>query len=250
MESAWLSSTGRSPASSCYFAGGYRGDGVTAGVIAVTEAPPGHGIDAERAISALREAFAEGVAYGAEGLLGDFSRKPVVPDGTSMAAAAFSRNEVWINSNGSCRVFLYGTRFSSPKGRMMSMPAGYSGHLYMEPGDIVVLAGGETMGCLESGVGRLPGRRGSRSLAEMLSGIIKDSGAGHGKSGGSIAAVRFPGRRKTLLRRVPAKITVAVSVVVMISLLAVLLLCGSDGVDGAALRSYDADTTGNVMPLK
>ncbi len=111
-EFAWLNQPGRIASRIFSFADGFRGKAPYAAVAVVAECSIEDLECARSAVAQVRDAFAEGVAYGVEEVLGDaFDRlreswAGTGHEGCSVAAVAVLAREAWIASAGSCHAFM------------------------------------------------------------------------------------------------------------------------------------------------
>jgi hypothetical protein len=109
---AWQLQNGRSRVQRGIAADGFRGNYPYAGVVVVAENRVSEDdSSAQIAVEAIRDIFAEGVAFGVEDvLLGSFTEaadniRSKKQSGCSAAAIAFSGTHIWYASAGNCRIY-------------------------------------------------------------------------------------------------------------------------------------------------
>ena len=179
-------------------ADGFQGSSAIAGAASVAENSSPDSCSAEKAVATIRDAFAEGIAYGVENVfmeaideINAFTMEGV-SDSLSLAAAAILGNEVWVYSSGTCQVFLSGvdTDGSGSKNIEDTEDRGIH-HLVLQPGQSIIL--------LTSGLRKLMGSAAAtkyssccrKPLSFCLSEMISETRIRFRKKGGSAAAVRL-----------------------------------------------------------
>lgn len=111
IELAWLNQHGRLPLKMTTVADGFRGFPAYASVAVVAECGEDDPGCALSSVAIVRDAFAEGVAYGVEGALKDaideVTRKNSDRHSScSIASVAVFGEEAWVVSTGTCHVFM------------------------------------------------------------------------------------------------------------------------------------------------
>ncbi len=236
-------------------ADGFHGSSAIAGVAAVAEnSSPDSGF-AESAVVVVRDAFAEGVAYGVEDVfteaideINTFAREGGC-DGFSLAAAAVLGDEVWVYSRGTCRIFLSGADSGGSNSENVVNLAGDGiRHLRLKPGQSIILLTNGLRKLLGSVAARKYSSRCGKSLSFCLSEMIRETRIRFRKKGGSAAAVRLcadSGRMS-----LPGRKHLAYSFAfVLAAAAAVLTLCLSSEEKNATVRTDSVLTEEIVMPL-
>lgn len=251
-EAAWLNQPGRMSSRTGSLADGYRGTGSFAGVIVVAEAHPDRTEQVSCAVAAVRDAFAEGVAYGAGDLLKDVLDE--VEDTfaaveLSIAAAAFVGNELWVSSRGSCRAFIAG------KGNEGSLADGTL--VGVGTVDTVRLGSGQSVVLVSHGLARLAGSGAAGiitgkcrdPLSDCLRKMVEETRIRFGRAGGSAAALRYCSIRR-LVPPLPWRgmLLALLSAVLLVLLLKVLCRERSEPQQGPGQSPLDS--SGTVMPLQ
>ena len=250
-EVCWLNQPGRLSSKMGSVADGFRGSGSIAGAAALAEgAPAGKGA-VMQAVSAVRDSFAEGVAYGVPDVFRDVIEDlGTMDDGpaASMAAAVILDGSVCVFSSGSCRAF---TAMSGDRGVPAVpklLPQGRVVSLQLEPGQSVVLVTEGLAGLARSSEAvRIIADCGS-PLERCLEEMVSETRIRFRQKGGSAAALRYCRNRRSL-PRVSSRNIVYPLIAACVVLVALMLLCE----DGSSQHMEELqDRSGNeemVLPL-
>jgi len=229
-------------------ADGFCGSSAIAGAAAVAENSSPDSCYAEKAVAVIRDAFAEGVAYGVESVfmeaveeISSFASEGV---SLSLAAAAVLGDEVWVYSIGTCRVFLSAAD-SRGSGHVVDIECKGIKRFKLKAGQSIIL--------LTNGLGKLMGSvaawkyssRCGKPLSFCLSEMIRETRIRFGEKGGSAAIVRScaDSGRMTLPGR---KYLVYLLVFLLAASAGVLTLCHDSEEKDAPVRT---DSVIIVMPL-
>jgi hypothetical protein len=236
-------------------ADGFHGSSAIAGAVCVAENGSPDSCYAQKAVAIVRDAFAEGVAYGVENVfmeaideINAFTGEGV-RDSLSLAAAAVLENEVWVYSSGTCQVFLSGTdRDGRDSEGAVNLEVRVIRHFILKPGQSIILLTSGLRKLMGSAVARKHSARCSRPLSFCLSEMISETRIKFRKKGGSAAAVRLC----TVSRRIslPGRKYLAYITVLIIAVAVTLLtLCRSRGENGSPVRADSIPEDEIVMPL-
>ena len=236
-------------------ADGFRGSSAIAGAAAVAENSSPDSCYAQKAVAIVRDAFAEGVAYGVENVfmeaideINAFAREEVF-DSLSLAAAVVLGNEVWVYSSGTCQVFLSGADTGS-RGSENVVDIKDKGirRLVLKPGQSIILLTSGLKKLMGSAAARKYSSRCSKPLSFCLSEMISETRIRFRKKGGSAAAVRLCAYSRRI--SLPGRKYVAYSIVLLLAVAAaVLALCLSSGEADSLIRTDSTSEDEVVMPL-
>ena len=236
-------------------ADGFHGSSAIAGAAAVAENESSDSCYAQKAVAIVRDAFAEGVAYGVENVFREaideinaFAPEEVF-DSLSLAAAVVLGNEVWVYSRGTCQVILSGADTGS-RGAENVVDIEDKGirRLVLKPGQSIILLTSGLRKLMGSAAARKYSSRCSKPLSFCLSEMISETRIRFRKKGGSAAAVRLcaDAGRISLPGRKYAVYSLALLLAVAAAVLALCL--GSKEAD--SLIRTDSTSEGEVvMPL-
>jgi len=236
-------------------ADGFHGSSAIAGAAAVAENKSSDSCYAQKAVAIVRDAFAEGVAYGVENVFREaideinaFIREEVF-DSLSLAAAVVLGNEVWVYSRGTCQVFLSDADTGS-RGAENVVDIEDKGirRLVLKPGQSIILLTSGLRKLMGSAAARKYSTRCSKPLSFCLSEMISETRIRFRKKGGSAAAVRLCADAGRI--SLPGRKCAAYSLALLLAVAAaVLALClGSKEAD--SLIRTDSTSEGEVvMPL-
>ncbi len=237
-------------------ADGFHGSSAVAGATAVAENSSPDFSYAEKAVSVVRDAFAEGVVYGVEDVfmeavdeINTFAREGGC-DPLSMAAAAVLGDEVWVYSSGTCRAFLSGIDSGgrSPE-NILDLSSEEVRYIRLKPGQSIILLTSSLRMLMGSSSVQKYSLRCDKPLSFCLSGMISETRIRFRKKGGSAAAVRLctDSRRMSLPGRkyLPYLLAFLIAVASV-----VLTLCRSSEEKVAPIRTDSVFTGEVVMPLE
>jgi len=254
IEVAWINQPGRVLSIMDSIADGFLGSSAIASAAVVSEnSPPDSGCT-EKAVAIVRDAFAEGVAYGVEDVLTDAVSeiealtRDTGADSFSLAAAAAIGNEVWIYSRGTCLVFLSGVDSDggSQKG-VVELSGEEVHHLKLKPGQSIILLTHTLRKLMRSSIAVRHAARCRRPLSTCLSDMINETRIRFRKKGGSAAAVRLcPDSRKI---RLPGKRFWMFLIILTLAAAAILSLCSDYGDTSAPALIDSLHTDEVVLPL-
>ncbi len=255
IQAAWLDQPGRVRSCMTSHADGFRGNGAIASVVVVGDGPPFMKDAVEHAVSAVRDAFAEGVAYGAGDVLKDTLTElfgdPALRN-VSLAAAVGLGDEVWICVSGDCVAFIV-----SPEGdeeHCATLDAHDGGkilNLSISPGEAVVL--------VTKGLRRLAGSGTavkyccdtSGTLDAKLDGMVQATRIRFRKEGCSAACLRVASasRYGSILSR--RRVLSFILVMLLLVIAAAVLCSGHNRKGSGSGGSPDVfeDSSEVVMPL-
>jgi hypothetical protein len=255
IQSAWLDQPGRVPSGMTSHADGFQGSGAIASVVAVGDGPPCEKEAVEKAVSVIRDAFAEGVAYGAGDVLEDTIAELSTDHALgkiSLAAAVGLGDEAWIYVSGDCVAFKVPPVGDEEHDSALNTSGkAVVRHLPMKPGEAVVL--------VTKGLRRLAGSRtameyccdASGTLNVKLAGMVEATRIRFRKEGCSAACLRAA--RASRLKRVLSRRRIIYTILVLLLLaLAALGLCGDRDINGSGSggsRNGFSDSSEVVMPL-
>ena len=255
IEISWMNQPGRLISRMESVADGFHGSSAIAGAVSVAENSSPDSCYAEKAVAIVRDAFAEGVAYGVENVfmeaideINAFAGEGVC-DSLSLAAAAVLGNEVWVYSSGTCQVFLSGADTGgSDSENVVDIEENRIGHLILQPGQSIILLTSGLRKLMRSAAARKYSSRCSKPLSFCLSEMISETRIRFRKKGGSAAAVRLcvDSRRTTLFGRKYLACILAFMIAVAA---AVLTLCSGSGEKGSLVRTDSTSESEVVMPL-
>jgi hypothetical protein len=255
IEISWINQPGRLRSRMESYADGFIGSTAIAGIAAVAENRPQSTCSAEKAVSVVRDAFAEGVAYGISDVLKDAIDEICsnLPEGTvpcSIAFAAVLGDEVWVYSTGTCHAFMTNTD-SAKAGLKDVLDLSGKGIRYirLKPGQSVILVTHGLRKLMGSSVSLDYASLCGKPLSFCLSEMVRETRIKFRKKGGSAAAVRlcsgsprvYPSRRSVLICILAAVLAVA---------LTLLVFCRKSeerSIDDRADSSFTVET---VMPLE
>lgn len=236
-------------------ADGFCGSSAIAGAAAVAENGSPDSSCAEKAVAVVRDAFAEGVAYGVENVfmeaieeINTFAREGEC-DSLSLAAAAVLGDEVWVYSRGTCHVFLSGAD-SGGRGSENVMDIEGKGirHLTLKPGQSIILLTSGLRKLMESSAAQRYSLHCGKPLSFCLSQIISETRIRFRKKGGSAAAVRLCTNSARM--DLPGKKCLTYSLAfILAAAIAVLTLCHSSEEKDDPVRTDSVLTEEIVMPL-
>ncbi len=257
IEISWMNQPGRLISSMESVADGFHGSSAIAGAVSVAENSSPDSRYAQKAVAIVRDAFAEGVAYGVENVFmetideinafaGEGVRNPL-----SLAAAAVLGDEVWVYSMGTCKVFLSGAqRGGRDSEGAVNVEDRVIKHFILKPGQSIILLTSGLRKLIGSAVAGKRAASCSRPLSFCLSEMISETRIKFRKKGGSAAAVRLcTGSRRMSLpgRKYLAYIT---ALIIAVAVAAVLLaLCRSSGGNDSLIRADSIPEDEIVMPL-
>ncbi|MEN8209970.1 MAG: hypothetical protein ABFR50_12045, partial [Candidatus Fermentibacteria bacterium] len=146
IEISWMNQPGRLKSRMASAADGFHGSPAIAGAVSIAGNSSPDSIYAQKAVAIVRDAFAEGVAYGVENVFREaideitaFTGKGVT-DSISLAAAAVLGDEVWVYSMGTCQVFLSGTdKGGMERDNAVRVDGKGINHLVLRPGQTIIL---------------------------------------------------------------------------------------------------------------
>lgn len=231
-EFAWVNQSGRIPSRTSSFADGFRGKAPYAAVAVVAECSIEDSGCARSAVAQVRDAFAEGVAYGVDEVLADaFDRLRESWIGTgheqcSIAAVAVLGREAWIASAGSCHAFMAdpGSEGSidlesdTPRNGVTSVRK-----VVLREGQSIVLVTHNLRKLMGSSAAAKYTTGCSDPLGNCLKTMVAETRIRFRKTGGSVAAMRFSREPSSLL---PRKLLLLGGAAVLFLILAVLILPG------------------------
>ncbi len=236
-------------------ADGFHGSSAVAGAIVVAENNSSDSSYGEKAVAIVRDAFAEGVAYGvadvlmeAVGEINSFvsDEKRVL---FSLAAAAILGDEVWIYTSGTCLAFLSGADSDGRgSGNVVDLTCEGIRHLRLKPAQSIILL----TGSLGKQVGSFAAQKFSSScrkpLSFCLSEMIRETRIRFRKKGGSAAAIRLYADSGRL--GLPGRKYLAYFLVLLLAVTAaVLALSHSNKKNDVLIRTDSAFAEEIVMPL-
>lgn len=237
------------------YADGFRGSTAIAGVAAVAENRLQDSGRAENAVAILRDAFAEGVAYGVEDVLKDAIDEIGVTaseedrDSCSLAAAAVLGDEVWVYSTGSCRAFMSGTDSGGRGfGNIVDLSSQGIEYFRLKPGQSIIIVTHGLRKLIGSTAALSYSARCKKPLTFCLSEMIKETRIRFRKNGGSAAAVRLcidsprinlPGR----------KLVICFSAAVIAVVFAFLIFCYWSKDTNEDIQADSLFKVETVMPL-
>jgi len=249
-ESVWLNQPGRLSARTGSCADGFRGTGVMAGAVAVAEGPHGMMDLVMKAVSTVRDTFAEGVAYGADTLLADIMDELLeeLPEEISVAAAAFLGRGTWVYTRGGCRAFVAGLRSEEATGEVTPVGEDSLEEVELSHGQCLLLVSRGLVGLAGSPQALAGLSKCRRPLEQCLVGIVAGTRIRFDRIGGSAAAVRYCRRA----RRIPEfryyRAVLALAAAAAAGLLT-LPLCGRGDGPAGGDPEETSDTSETVMPL-
>ncbi|MCD4702089.1 MAG: hypothetical protein K8S24_09570 [Candidatus Aegiribacteria sp.] len=255
VEIAWMNQPGRLISRMESVADGFRGSSAIAGAVAVAENSSPNSSCAEKAVAVVRDAFAEGVAYGVENVfmeavdeINTFALECEY-DTLSLAAAAVLENEVWIYSSGTCRIFLSGADSGGRgPGNFVDIEGKGIRNFKLKPGQSIILLTSSLRKLMGSSAARKYSSRCGKPLSFCLSEMIRETRIRFRKKGGSAAAVRLCANSGRM--SLPERKYLAYSLVFLLAAAAaVLILCHSIEEKDTPVRSDSVITEEIVMPL-
>lgn len=229
-EYAWLNQPGRIASRSSSFADGFRGRSPYAGVAVVAECSIEDAECAVSAVAQVRDAFADGVAYGVDEVLGDAfdrlrtTRRGTGHEGCSAAAVAVLGSRAYVASTGTCHAFM------ADPGSEGSIDLDTGGSADGSVVREVLLREGQSIVLVTSSLRKLMGSTAaakytsgcSEPLGTCLRTLVTETRIRFRKTGGSVAAMRH-GRESAGLPRRPL---VLAGTAALLIILAVLILPG------------------------
>ena len=255
IEISWINQPGRLRSRMESYADGFSGSTAIAGIAAVAETRSHNTCIAENAVAIVRDAFAEGVAYGISDVLQDAVDEisSNLPDGNvpcSIAIAAVLGDEAWVYSTGSCHAFMMD---ADSGGTVLKGVVDLSGkglrYIRLKPGQSVIL--------VTHGLRKLMGSSVSLNYASLcgkplyfcLSEMVRETRIKFRKKGGSAAAVRLCAGSP---RVSPSwkRIVIWFSIAVLAAALTLLILCSESKDNGTDFRADSSLTVETVMPLE
>ncbi|RKZ09725.1 hypothetical protein DRQ25_05510 [Candidatus Fermentibacteria bacterium] len=255
IEISWVNQPGRLISSMESIADGFHGSSAIAGAVSVAENSSPGSLYAQKAVAIVRDAFAEGVAYGVENVFKEaideinaFAGEGV-RDPLSLAAAAVLGDEVWVYSMGTCQVFLSGVQTGGRDSEgVVNVEGRVIKHYILKPGQSIILLTSGLRKLMGSAVAGKHSARCSRPLSFCLSEMINETRIKFRKKGGSAAAVRLctRSRRMSLPGRKYLAYITALIIAVAVTL---LTLCRSSGENGSPVRADSIPEDEIVMPL-
>ncbi len=236
-------------------ADGFCGSSAIAGAAAVAENISPDSCYAQKAVAIVRDAFAEGVAYGVENVfmeaideINAFVREEEI-DSLSLAAAVVLGDEVWVYSNGACQVFLSGADTGS-RGSENVVDIKDKGirRLVLKPGQSIILLTSGLKKLIGSAAARKYSSRCSKPLSFCLSEMIGETRIRFRMKGGSAAAVRCCADSRRI--NLPGRKYVAYSLALLLAVAAaVLVLCLSSEEADSLIRTDSTSEGEVVLPL-
>jgi len=239
------------------YADGFSGSTAIAGIAAVAENRSQNMFSAEKAVAVVRDAFAEGVAYGVPDVLQDaideISSDITDSNGSfSIAIAALLGDDVWVYSNGTCCAFMTDADIGE-EGTGMKNVVALSGkgirYLKLSPGQSVILVTHGLRKLMGSSVSLNYASLCRKPLSFCLAEMVRETRIKFRKKGGSAAAVRlctgspgvYPSFRKML---------VFFSAAVLAAALTLLIFCRENDDNKVDERADSSITVETVMPLE
>ncbi len=255
IEIYWLNQPGRILSRMESIADGFHGSSAIAAAAAVAENSSHDSGYAEKAVAFLRDAFAEGVAYGVEDVFRDAvdEIESLTPDGEytsfSFAAAAVLGDEVWVCSRGTCRIFLSGAADSTERNYRNVMDLSGKGitSLKLQPGQSVILLTYGLRKLMGSAAALKNASRCRKSLRFCLTEMIRETRIRFRKKGGSAAAVRLCSNTTRI--NMPRTRYLVYLLAFVLASAAGLILCQNNGERGSQIESDSGSAGEVVMPL-
>ena len=211
-------------------ADGFRGSDAIAGAVVIAEGSSSCELAVENAVSAVRDTFAEGVAYGVADVLEDTVSTIYEDDsalGVSLAVTAVLGSDAWIYYRGTCTVILSGNdedwRVHLEEGRVIHVP--------LRPGQVLFLASGRLSGRLSSESVTHALSRGWISLDRSLRELVETTGIRFEEFGCSAGCVGIE-KHSRLRKLVSLRNIVYPVIAVIVTLLLIFLLCRNRGIGG------------------
>ena len=254
IEISWMNQPGRLISRMESIADGFQGSSAIAGAASVAENNSPDSCFAEKAVAIVRDAFAEGVAYGVQNVfmeaideINAFAMEGA-SDSLSLAAAAALGNEVWVYSRGTCQAFLSGVD-TDGRGSVVDIEGTEISHLVLKPGQSIILLTSSLRKLMGSAAARKHLSRCSKPLSFCLSEMISETRIRFRKKGGSAAAVRLctdSGRMS-----LPGRKHLVYILILIFSVAATfLILCPGSGEKDSLIRADSASESEVVMPLE
>ena len=237
------------------YADGFQGSTAIASVTAVAENSLQDSSCAENAVATLRDAFAEGVAYGVVDVLKDaideISAASSEGDRNccSLATAAVLGDEVWVYSSGTCRAFMScadsgGRKFE----KIVDLSSQGIKYFRLKPGQSIIIVTHGLRKLIGSTVAMSYSARCKKPLSFCLSEMVKETRIRFRKKGGSAAAVRLCiGSARINLPGGKLVICFLAAVIAIVS--AFLILCYRSEDKNVDIRQDSLFTVETVMPL-
>ncbi|NOQ21411.1 MAG: hypothetical protein GQ565_02005 [Candidatus Aegiribacteria sp.] len=255
IEISWMTQPGRLISRMESLADGFHGSSAIAGAAAVAENGSPNSCCAEKAVAVVRDAFAEGVAYGVESVFMEAVDEinTFAPEGEcdslSMAAAVVLGDEVWVYSRGTCQVFLSVADFGGGDSEnVVDIESKGIRHLILKPGQSIILLTSGLRELMGSVAAKKHSLLSGKPLSFCLSEMISETRIRFRKKGGSAAAVRLCADSGRM--NLPGKyMAYPLAFLLVAAAAAVLALCLSSEGKDSLIR---ADSTSNgevVMPL-
>jgi len=255
IEISWMNQPGRLRSKMESYADGFIGSPAIAGIAAVAENRSQNPCIAENAVAIVRDAFAEGVAYGISDVLQDAIDEICsdVSDGTvscSIATAAVLGDEVWVYSTGTCHAFMTdadsgGTGFKD----VVDLSDKGIRYIRLKPGQSIILVTHGLRKLMGSSVSLNYTSLCGKPLSFCLSEMVRETRIKFRKKGGSAAAVRLcTGSPRVHLPW--RRIVICFSAAVLAVALALLIFCRKSEENRADDQADSSLTVETVMPLE
>lgn len=255
IEISWVNQPGRLLSRMESYADGFQGSTAIASVAVVAENRLHDSGCAGNAVAVLRDAFAEGVAYGVKDVLKDAIDEISAAasgedrDSCSLAAAAVLGDEVWVYSTGSCSAFMSG--MDSGEGgfeNIVDLSSQGIKYFKLKPGQSVIIVTHGLRKLIGSTAALSYSARCKKPLTFCLSEMVKETRIRFRKKGGSAAAVRLcidspginlPGR----------KLIICFSAAVIAVVFAFLIFCYRSKDTNENIQADSLFKVETVMPL-
>ena len=228
-ETAWMDQPGRITSRLTSVADGFRGRGSLASLAVVVEDQSLGRKDIQDWISALRDNFSGGVAYGVGDLLFE-ALKDLCSDGEncpkSLAAAAILGREVWVYATGQCLAMHCNVQDEEI---IRVLEPGIPHHLELAHGSVVLLVshGLKRLASSPSIALRFFGP--SIPLEAGLRNMVDDTRIRFRILGGSAAVLRHCRKRSSRLKVMLHRRLLWISCLLALLIVSLLLLCRSRG---------------------
>lgn len=255
-EYAWLNQPGRIASRSSSFADGFRGRAPYAGVAVVAECSIEDAECAVSAVAQVRDAFADGVAYGVDEVLGDAfdhlrtARRGTGHEGCSAAAVAVLGSKAYVASTGTCHAFMADP--GSEGSIDLDIGGSADGSVVRE----VLLREGQAIVLVTSSLRKLMGSTAaakyttgcSEPLGACLRTLVTETRIRFRKTGGSVAAMRI-GRESAGLPRKPLVLAGTAALLIILAALVLPGLLRGSSDTASPDSSTVPDGPAIVMPL-
>ena len=245
LQIAWLDQPGRIRSRMMSVADGFVSSAAVASVAVLAESESGDPDHSARTVGFVRDAFAEGVAYGIEDELRDVLYQLEKNGGTgSLAITVCEDRQIYVYSSGHCRAFTCSEEINRriPQDRI----------------EKVALAPDEAVVLVTSGLRKLTVSPRARRLAgycgktadSVLREMVEETRIRFRKKGGSAILVRHCQVRRTgMLRR--RRLSLIYLLVAMAAAVLLGIICGGNRGGGSVSASgTEEDSTEVIMPLE